>query len=116
MGAYGVPITFPHSWGTIRWRPVKQSAPWETRNRSFWSYMAIETKLDSFFSPKNVAIIGASEAPGSVGRTTLWNLISTPFGGSVFPVNPKRSSVLGIKAYPGILQVPEVVDLAVVVT
>src|SRR3974377_2552855 len=71
--------------------------------------------LDSFFTPKNVAVIGATENPGSVGRTTLWNLMSTPFGGAVFPVNPKRSSVLGIKAYPGILQVPETVELAVVV-
>jgi acetyltransferase len=72
--------------------------------------------LDAFFTPNNVAVIGATENPGSVGRTTLWNLISTPFGGAVFPVNPKRSSVLGIKAYPSILQVPEPVDLAVVVT
>ncbi len=72
--------------------------------------------LDSFFTPKNVAVIGATETPGSVGRTTLWNLMSTPFGGAVFPVNPKRSSVLGIKAYPGILQVPETVELAVIVT
>lgn len=46
----------------------------------------------------------------------MWNLLSTPFGGAVFPVNPKRSNVLGIKAYSGILQVPEPVDLAVVVT
>jgi len=45
----------------------------------------------------------------------LWNLISTPFGGAVFPVNPKRSSVLGIKAYPRISAVPEQPDLAVVV-
>ncbi len=72
--------------------------------------------LDAFFTPNNVAVIGATENPGSVGRTTLWNLISTPFGGAVFPVNPKRSSVLGIKAYQSILQVPERVDLAVVVT
>ena len=72
--------------------------------------------LDAFFTPKNIAVIGATENPGSVGRTTLWNLLSTPFGGAVFPVNPKRSNVLGIKAYSGILQVPEPVDLAVVVT
>jgi acetyltransferase len=78
--------------------------------------MGTSHPLDSFFTPKNVAVIGATETPGSVGRTTLWNLMSTPFGGAVFPVNPKRSSVLGIKAYPGILQVPEAVELAVVVT
>src|SRR5512142_977138 len=72
--------------------------------------------LDSFFSPGNVAVIGATETPGSVGRTILWNLISSPFGGTVFPVNPKRPGVLGIKAYPRIADVPEPVELAVIVT
>ncbi|MFN3324224.1 MAG: GNAT family N-acetyltransferase [Bryobacteraceae bacterium] len=72
--------------------------------------------LDVFFSPDNIAVIGATEAPGSVGRTTLWNLISSPFGGAVFPVNPKRRSVLGIKAYKSIKEVPAQVELAVVVT
>ncbi|HPQ15939.1 MAG TPA: acetate--CoA ligase family protein, partial [Bryobacteraceae bacterium] len=72
--------------------------------------------LDVFFEPESVALIGATENPGSVGRTVLWNLISTPFGGTVYPVNPKRSSVLGIKAYPKIAAVPERVDLAVITT
>ena len=72
--------------------------------------------LDSIFSPKNVALIGATETANSVGRTLMWNLISNPFGGAVFPVNPKRSSVLGVKAYPSIKDVPEAVDLAVIVT
>jgi acetyltransferase len=72
--------------------------------------------LDAIFAPKNVAVIGATEKAGSVGRTLLWNLISNPFGGTVFPVNPKRPSILGIKAYPNIAAVPEPVDLAVIVT
>ncbi len=72
--------------------------------------------LNVFFSPQTVAVIGASETPGSVGRTVLWNLISNPFGGTVFPVNTKRSSVLGIKAYPSITSIPEQVDLALIVT
>jgi len=72
--------------------------------------------LNYIFAPKTVAVIGATENPGSVGRTVLWNLISNPFGGVVFPVNPKRPSILGIKAYPSIADVPEKVDLAVVVT
>src|SRR3970282_118629 len=72
--------------------------------------------LEPIFNPKNVAVIGATETPGSVGRTVLWNLISTPFGGTVYPVNLKRASVLGIKAYPNIGPVPEEVDLAVVIT
>src|SRR3982751_3836388 len=72
--------------------------------------------LDVIFAPRNVAVIGATETPNSVGRTLLWNLIQSPFGGTVYPVNPKRPSVLGIKAYPNIAAVPEKVDLAVIVT
>jgi acetyltransferase len=72
--------------------------------------------LEPLFAPRTVALIGATERTGRVGRTILWNLISSPFGGTVFPVNLKRSSVLGIRAYPTIAAVPEPVDLAVIVT
>ncbi|HUB26281.1 MAG TPA: CoA-binding protein, partial [Tepidisphaeraceae bacterium] len=72
--------------------------------------------LDAIFQPRTIAVIGATENAGSVGRTVLWNLIASPFGGTVYPINPKRSSVLGIKAYPNIAAVSERVDLAVVVT
>jgi acetyltransferase len=63
-----------------------------------------------------VAVIGASEKPGSIGRTILWNLISSPFGGTVFPVNPHRTSVLGIHAYTSVSEIPEAPELAVIVT
>ncbi len=79
-------------------------------------YRYTDHPLKSIFAPKNVAVIGATEKEGSVGRTILWNLISSPFGGAVFPINPKRPSLLGIKAYPSIKDVPDQVDLAVVVT
>src|SRR6266498_2360841 len=72
--------------------------------------------LDSIFAPKSVAVIGATETVGSVGRTLVWNLISSSFGGTTHSDNPKRSSILGIKAYPTLSDVPEVVDLIVVVT
>jgi acetyltransferase len=72
--------------------------------------------LDVFFSPKTVAVIGATETPNTVGRTVLWNLVTSPFGGTVYPVNPKRPSVLGVKAYKSISDIPEQVDLVVVVT
>ncbi len=72
--------------------------------------------LEPIFNPKTVAVIGATDKPGSVGRTVLWNLISSPFGGTVFPVNPKRPNILGIKSYPNIQDVPDQIDLAVLVT
>jgi acetyltransferase len=72
--------------------------------------------LANIFSPHSVAVIGATEKAGSVGRTIVWNLISSPFGGAVFPVNPKRSNILGIKAYPAVSDIPDDVDLAVIVT
>ena len=56
--------------------------------------------LRAFFTPQNIAVIGATEKAGSIGRTLVRNLISSPFGGTVFPVNPKRRSVLGIKVHP----------------
>jgi acetyltransferase len=72
--------------------------------------------LDVFFSPKTVAVVGATETVNTVGRTVLWNLVTSPFGGTVYPVNPKRPSVLGVKAYKSISEIPEQVDLAVIVT
>lgn len=72
--------------------------------------------LDAIFSPTSVAVIGATERAGSVGRTLFWNLISHPFGGTILPINPNRKNVLGIRAYPSIRETPEPVDLAVIVT
>ena len=71
--------------------------------------------LDAIFRPETVAVIGATDRPGSVGRTIMRNLVSSPFGGTVFPVNARRQNVLGIQAYPSVSEVPDRVDLAVIV-
>jgi acetyltransferase len=72
--------------------------------------------LDVFFKPSSVAVIGATDRPGHVGSSVLWNLISSPFGGTVYPVNAKKNSVLGIKAYPNVASLPEPPELAVIIT
>jgi len=72
--------------------------------------------LDAIFAPKSIAVIGATENPGSVGRTVFQNLGRGGFQGVVYPVNPKRPSVLSVKAYPTLAAVPEKVDLAVICT
>ena len=65
-------------------------------------------------APRTVALIGATEAENSVGRTVMQNLLS--FGGSVYPINPKRTTVLGVKAFAKIGDAPETVDLAIITT
>lgn len=71
--------------------------------------------LDKIFSPKTIAVIGASENTGSVGRAIMENLL-TQKTASVFPVNPKRKKILGMDTYARVAAVPEPVDLAVIAT
>ena len=78
--------------------------------------LRLERPLHAMFAPRTVGVIGATEKPGSVGLSVLKNLISSPFGGSVFPVSAHRSDVLGIKAYSSVGAIPDRVDLAVIVT
>ena len=72
--------------------------------------------LEVFFRPRNVAVIGATEEKSSVGHSVVSNLKQTSFGGAIYPVNPKRSSVLGLPCYPRVSDVPAHIDLAVIVT
>ena len=72
--------------------------------------------LDAMFNPNSVAVIGATARPGTVGRTALENLLHARFQGKVYAVNPKHEEVLGLKTYRSIRDIPQSVDLAVVVT
>ncbi len=72
-------------------------------------------RLDALFHPKTVAVIGAKDDPGTVGRTIMFNLLSAPFRGKIYPINPKRDQVLGLKSYPSVAEVPEPIDLAIIV-
>ncbi len=73
-------------------------------------------QLDSFFSPKTIAVIGATERENSVGRTIFTNLLKSNKKRTIIPINPKRDEVLGVKAYKAVIDVKEDIDLAVVVT
>ena len=74
------------------------------------------TALHSFFNPVSVAVIGATDREGSVGRTVLANLVRGSYHGRVFAVNPRHSEILGIKCYPNVSALPAAVDLAVIAT
>ena len=72
------------------------------------------SRLEMMLKPRSVALIGASEKPNSVGQTIMRNLLS--FDGSVYPINPKRPTVFGFKAFPSVGDVPNPIDLAVIAT
>ena len=74
------------------------------------------TALESFFLPTSVAVIGATDRESSVGRTVLVNLVQGSYQGRVYPVNRKHSELLGIRCYPNPKDLPEPVDLAVIMT
>lgn len=71
--------------------------------------------LAPFFSPEGVAIIGASTNPSKLSHGILKNMTSYGFEGGIYPVNPQAKEILGQQSYPDIADVPDPVDLAVVV-
>jgi acetyltransferase len=71
--------------------------------------------LESFFRPQSVAVIGASRDPEKLGHAVLANLQEGGYPGQLYPVNPKADEILGWKAYPSVLDIPDPVDLAVIV-
>ena len=71
--------------------------------------------LDLFFCPQSVAVVGASRDPEKLGYAVLANLDEGGYPGRLYPVNPKAKKILGLKAYPSVLDIPDPVDLAVVV-
>jgi acetyltransferase len=71
--------------------------------------------LDFIFKPRSIAVIGASNREGSVGRALFANILFNGYTGVVFPVNPKSNSVLGVKTYSSILDIEDEIDLAILI-
>ncbi len=70
--------------------------------------------LQAFFTPSSVALVGASTTPAKIGGAVLESLSRHGYAGKVFPVNPARDEVMGLKAFPSLSDVPEPIDLVVV--
>jgi acetyltransferase len=71
--------------------------------------------LAVLLAPRSIAVIGASRTPRTMGNQVLRNLLHQGFTGPVYPVNPRARSVCSVRAYPSITDIPEAVDLAVIV-
>jgi len=72
--------------------------------------------LDALFKPKSIALVGASDKPGSIGAILAENLLTAGFQGKVIPINPGHEQILGLKTYPDAASLPQTVDLGVICT
>lgn len=100
--------------GFIRRRPHK-SRGIEVQHQQQKEDQVNQSAYEVVFSPKSIAIIGASRKVGSVGHSILSNILHGGFTRVVYPVNPEAQSILGVKAYASIKEVPDQVDLAVII-
>ncbi len=72
-------------------------------------------KLDAIFAPETIAVIGASTQKGKVGHDIFANILSGGFTGTLYPVNPKAKSVLSVKCYTSIANIPDPIDLGMII-
>jgi acetyl coenzyme A synthetase (ADP forming)-like protein len=78
-------------------------------------HIAEAASIGRILAPRSIAVIGASRERGTIGNAVFRNLLEYGFEGPVYPVNPSTTSVAGVRAYPTVLDVPDDVDLAVVI-
>lgn len=73
------------------------------------------SELDAIFSPKSIAVLGASTTPGKVGYDIFTNILKGAYTGTIYPVNPNAKSIMGVKAYKSVTDIQDAVDLAIVI-
>jgi len=71
--------------------------------------------INSLINPKSIAVVGATNRPGSVGISIFRNLIEVPFQGIVYPVNPRARSIQGVRAYTSLRDIPDDLDMVVII-
>ena len=104
-------IVYPKSYFVVDAKIILNK---ELRKNSISKAKPIITSMESFFTPKSVALIGASSTPGKIGNSVLDALGKQDYKGKVYPINPKQKSILGIKCYPSLEAIKQKVDLVVV--
>ena len=71
--------------------------------------------LDAIFAPRSVAVVGASTTPGKVGHDIFVNILKGGYQGVLYPVNPKAKSIASVRAYPTLADIPDELDLAMII-
>jgi acyl-CoA synthetase (NDP forming) len=89
-------------------------APGNNPSRTLRDVVGTEHSLDRLFHPRSIAVIGASGSPGTLSWWPLHHLVSRGFAGDIYPVNPNRAELEGIRCYPSLDEIPEGIDVAMV--
>ncbi|WP_420545977.1 3-hydroxypropionate--CoA ligase [Nitrosopumilus sp.] len=86
----------------------------EVKKNSISKAKPNKENMETFFTPKSVALVGASASAGKIGNSILDSLVNYDFKGEVYPINPKADKIFGKKCYPSVADIPGKVDLVVV--
>ncbi|HEU5001616.1 MAG TPA: GNAT family N-acetyltransferase [Actinomycetota bacterium] len=115
FGATGLPLEREVSAGEVHLEFPTSLTPAALEAFDRREATAAAAGVAALLRPRTVAVVGASRRQGSVGAAIFRNLVSSGFQGTVFPVNPKEESVLGVACFPSARTLPTAVDLAVIV-
>lgn len=113
--AVGFPLHSVLQYGTLHVTfPIRATVKAETLTAEREA-VAAAASVQVFFRPESVAVIGASRENGTIGAELFRNILETGFTGTAYPVNPKATTVHGVRAYSSVLDIPGQVDLAIVI-
>ena len=104
-------IVYPKSYFVVDAKIILNK---ELKKNSISKAKPIITSMEKFFTPKSVALVGASSTPGKIGNSVLDALGKQDYKGKVYPINPKQKKILGIKCYPSLESIKAKIDLVVV--
>ncbi|MBT4973920.1 MAG: acyl-CoA synthetase, partial [Thaumarchaeota archaeon] len=104
-------IVYPKSYFVVDAKIILNK---ELRKNSISKAKPVIASMEKFFTPKSVALVGASATPGKIGNSVLDALGKQDYKGKVYPINPKQKKILGMKCYPSLDEIKQKVDLVVV--
>lgn len=104
-------VFYPKSYAVVDAKIILRN---EVKNNAISKAKPNSSFMETFFTPKTVALVGASATPGKIGNSVLDSMAKHDYKGKVYPINPKQEKILGIKCYPSISSIPEKIDLVIV--
>ncbi|MBA2272525.1 MAG: GNAT family N-acetyltransferase [Actinobacteria bacterium] len=110
----GFPIRLRAEPGEVKVEVVTSLSPEGIERFEHLEQLASVASLQSFFTPRTVAVVGASRSRGTIGGEIFHNLLATGFNGPIYPVNPNANHVQSVTAYGSVNEVPGPVDLVVI--